>query len=149
MSRRQRVTDNPARVKRGSTCLLFGDCDVLLSPGQVLQAVRAAHVLLRPHVRAVLPVGGVSVGGLLCPRCAAVHPGAERHLAGQQRRSHVGKQALRQHHKPSGEQVRRVWSHRYVSLDLAVPCKYVLEVYILHTRKDLSLENWFDRYTCT
>lgn len=63
-------------------------------PGQVLQAVRAAHVLLHPHVCAVLRVGGVSVGSLLRPGCAEVHAGAERHLAGQQRRSHVGKQAL-------------------------------------------------------
>lgn len=94
VSRHQRMNDNPARVKRCSTCILFGDCDVLVSPGQVLQAVRAAHVLLYPHICAVVRVGGVSVGSLLCPGCAEVHPGAERHLAGQQRRSHVGKQAL-------------------------------------------------------
>lgn len=77
---------------------LCGDGGLLLSPRQVLQAVRAAHVLLPPHVCAVVRLGGVSVGGLLRPGCATVHPGAERHLAGQQRRSHVGEQALRQHH---------------------------------------------------
>lgn len=89
------MNDDPARgVKRRSTWILFADSDVLPSPGQVLQAVRAAHVLRRAHVCAVLRVGGVSVGGLLRPGRAEVHPGAERHLAGQQRRSHVGEQAL-------------------------------------------------------
>lgn len=99
------------------------DGGVLLSPRQVLQAVRAAHVLLYPHVCAVVRVGGVSVGRLLCPGCAEVHPGAERHLAGQQRCSHVGKQALRQYHQPSGEQIRRLRSHRYVYLKLAFTYK--------------------------
>lgn len=71
---------------------------VLLSPRQVLQAVRAADVLLYPHVCAVVHVGGVSVGRLFRPGRAEVHPGTERYLAGQQRCSHVGEQALRQHH---------------------------------------------------
>lgn len=65
-----------------------------LSSGQVLQAVRAAHVLLCAHVRALVPVGRVSVGGVLRPGVAALHLGAERVLAGQQRSSHVGKQAV-------------------------------------------------------
>lgn len=89
------MSDNPACLKRR---LFYPDGGVLLSPPQVLQAVRAPHVLLYPHVCALVLVGGVSVGSLLRPGRAEVHPGAERHLAGQQRRSHVGKQALRQHH---------------------------------------------------
>lgn len=85
---------------------------LFFSPWQVLQAVRAAHVLPHPHLCAVVHVGGVSVGGLLHSSRVEVHPGAERHLASQQRRTHVGKQALRQHHQPSGKQVRRLRSHR-------------------------------------
>lgn len=86
-----------------------------LCPRQVLQAVRGAHVLLHPHVRALVPVGGVSVGGVLHPGLVEVHPGAERHLAGQQRSSHVGKQTLRQEHQPQGEQVCHLQRHRYES----------------------------------
>lgn len=70
-------------------------------------------MLLHPHLRAVVHVGGVSVGGLLRPGRVEVHPGPERHLAGEQRRSHVGEQALRQHHQPPGEQIRGLRSHRY------------------------------------
>ncbi len=70
-------------------------------------------MLLRPHVCALVPVGGVSVGGILCAGSAEVHLGAERHLAGQQRGSHVGQQALRQEHQPQGEQVRHVQRYRY------------------------------------
>lgn len=86
------MSDNPECVKH---CLIiFSDSGVSLSPWQVLQTVRAARVLLYSHVCAMVHVGGVSVGSLLHPGRVAVHPGAERHLAGQQRCSHVGKQAL-------------------------------------------------------
>lgn len=80
---------------------------------QVLQAVCAAHVLLRPDGRALVHVGGVSVGGVLHPRAVEVHLGAERHLAGQQRGPHVGKQALWQDHQPQGERVCHIQRYRY------------------------------------
>lgn len=77
-----------------AVCCFYVALNTQYPPQQVLQAVCAAHVLLRPHVRALVPVGGVSVGGVLHPSAAEVHAGAERHLAGEQRRSHVGEQAL-------------------------------------------------------
>lgn len=66
----------------------------LNSSQQVLQAICAAHVLLSPHVHALVPVGGISVGWVLRASCAEVHHGAERFLARQQCSSYVGKQAL-------------------------------------------------------
>lgn len=65
-----------------------------MPPQQVLQALCAPHVFLHPHVCAVVLLGRDSVGGILYPGCDEVHHGAERHVAGQQCGSHVGKQAL-------------------------------------------------------
>ena len=84
-----------------------------VSPSQLLQAVGGAHVLLHPHVRALVPVGGVPVGGLLRPGAAQVHAGAERHVAREQRRPHVGEPALWQEHQPPGKQVCHVQRYRY------------------------------------
>lgn len=65
-----------------------------MSPPQVLQALCAAHVLFHPHVCALVPVGRVSVVGILRPCPAAVHLSVERQLASKQRSAHVGDQAL-------------------------------------------------------
>ena len=70
---------------------------------QALQASRVAALLPDAHAGAMVPVGRVPHGGLLCTWPHALRLGAQRYLAGQQCRTHVGKPAIRPGHQPPGE----------------------------------------------
>lgn len=102
-----------------------------LCPWQVLQALRGGHVLLITHVGALVPVGWDSVGVVLRPSCVEVCHVAERYLAGQQRCSYVGKQALWQEHQPHGKHVCHIQCNRYethtcmhVCFNMTVPLRF-------------------------
>lgn len=61
---------------------------------QALQAVCAGPVFPGANVGALVLLGRVLGCGLLCPRTPEIHRDIKRHLAGEQRCTHVGQQAL-------------------------------------------------------
>lgn len=145
------MNDNPARVKRRSTCLLFGDCDVLLSPGG--RYYKLSVLLMCFFIPTFVPcyVWGESLW------VAYFVPAVLRYTLVLNATWLVNSAAHMWGNRPYDNTINPR-ENKYVAFGAIgtflsaslYPCKYVLKMFTpLHARKDQSLENWLDNYTCS